>query len=209
MSAGGAPAVSADKVIDAVTAPVEKALNTVEAFENAATSVRTGETPNPADAQTVTTAVVEAIVAEVAQQSQQEENLDQNAPENQSNSDGRVQKRDEKGRFVSDPDNPPHGNQYTSSDRRRDWKNEAENPSRSDYSEEDMERMGQGAAPVRINPETGEQETMERHHAPTPLRDGGKETVPVWPPEHAEVDPHRRLKKQPPPPPPPDPNHRN
>jgi len=34
--------------------------------------VRTGETPNPADAQTVTTAVVEAIVAEVAQQSQQE-----------------------------------------------------------------------------------------------------------------------------------------
>jgi len=33
-------------------------------------------------------------------------------------------------------------------------------------------------------------------HEPVPLREGGKEVVPVWPEEHAERDHHRRLKKR-------------
>jgi len=75
--------------------------------------------------------------------------------------------------------------------RRREWKNEAENPTRSDFTPEDMERMKNGKPPQRYNPDKGGIESMERSHEPTPRRDGGTETVPKWPQEHADVDPNR------------------
>jgi hypothetical protein len=99
--------------------------------------------------------------------------------------------RDEKGRYKSDPDNSPSENKYTSSDRRADWKKEAENPTRDDFTDEDMERMRKGLPPRRFNPDKGGVESMERSHEPTPRRDGGTETVPKWPQEHAEVDEDR------------------
>ena len=37
---------------------------------------------------------------------------------------------------------------------------------------------------------------MELSHEPTPLREGGTQVMPRWPPDHAAVDPHRRLKKR-------------
>jgi hypothetical protein len=45
--------------------------------------------------------------------------------------------------------------------------------------------------------EYGEIETMELSHEPVPLRDGGKEVTPRWPPDHARVDPFRKLKNRP------------
>jgi RHS repeat-associated protein len=99
--------------------------------------------------------------------------------------------RDAKGRFAKDPNKPPSPYKYKSSDRRRDWKREAENPTRDDYTADDLARMRKGLPPERFNPDKGAVESMERSHEPTPLRDGGTETVPRWPQEHAEVDPHR------------------
>jgi len=76
--------------------------------------------------------------------------------------------------------------------RQRFWKNEAAlNP--GNYSEANLARMRQGLAPQRINRVTGELESMELHHMP-PQRDGGLFDVqPVWPDEHARIDPMRRL----------------
>jgi filamentous hemagglutinin len=76
--------------------------------------------------------------------------------------------------------------------RRREWKNEAESPTRSDYTPEDLESMQRGRPPTRYNPDKGGMESMERFHEPIPKRDGGTQTVPRWPQEHAAVDPHRR-----------------
>ena len=96
------------------------------------------------------------------------------------------------------PGDSPHaptrsGN--TPSDRtvtRREWKNEANSPTRGDYTSADMKRMDKGNPPQRYNPDKGGVESMERSHEPIPRRDGGTETVPRWPQEHARVDPHRR-----------------
>jgi filamentous hemagglutinin len=74
---------------------------------------------------------------------------------------------------------------------RRFWKNEAENPSRPDYSPEDLERMERGEPPQRYNDDKGGIESMERSHEPVPKSEGGKDMVPRWPQEHAEVDPNR------------------
>jgi filamentous hemagglutinin len=79
--------------------------------------------------------------------------------------------------------------------RRREWMNEAQNPNRDDYTPTDFDRMKKGKPPERINPRTGERESMERSHEPVPKRDGGKQTQPRWPDEHGAVDPCRRLKK--------------
>lgn len=78
--------------------------------------------------------------------------------------------------------------------RERFWKNEAHfNP--NNYSEANLARMREGLAPQRINEVTGELESMELHHAP-PQRDGGLfDVVPLWPDEHALVDPLRRLRR--------------
>lgn len=51
--------------------------------------------------------------------------------------------------------------------------------------------MKRGDGPVRYNPDKGGFETMERSHEPIPLRDGGTETLPRWPQDHARHDPHR------------------
>jgi hypothetical protein len=75
--------------------------------------------------------------------------------------------------------------------RQRFWKNEAHfNP--DNYSKANLARMRQGLAPQRINPRTGQLESMELHHTP-PQRDGGLFDVrPVWPGDHALIDPFRR-----------------
>jgi filamentous hemagglutinin len=75
----------------------------------------------------------------------------------------------------------------------RYWKNEAAKPDAVDkYGAENAERMKKGNAPQRYNPDKGGMESMELSHEPIPKRDGGKEFVPRWPQEHAEVDPYRR-----------------
>lgn len=74
----------------------------------------------------------------------------------------------------------------------REWKNETNNPTLGDYTPEDKARMEQGKPPQRYNPDKGGIESMKRSHEPIPKRDGGTETVPRWPQEHAEVDPFRR-----------------
>jgi filamentous hemagglutinin len=76
--------------------------------------------------------------------------------------------------------------------RRREWMNEAQNPTRSDYTPEDFLRMRKGQPPRRYNPDKGGMESMERSHHPVPKRDGGTETIPQWPQEHAAIDPYRR-----------------
>ncbi len=75
---------------------------------------------------------------------------------------------------------------------RRFWKNEAKNPSRSDYTSEDVARMRRGEPPQRYNRAKGAVESMERSHEPIPRRQGGTQMVPRWPQEHAQVDPYRR-----------------
>lgn len=75
---------------------------------------------------------------------------------------------------------------------RRFWMNEAENPSRGDYTPEDIERMKGGEPPQRYNADKGGIESMERSHEPIPKREGGKKIVPKWPQEHAQSDPQRR-----------------
>lgn len=78
--------------------------------------------------------------------------------------------------------------------RSRYWKNEAiSNP--STYSKRNLSRLEQGLAPQRINPRTGQIESMELNHTP-PQRDGGLFDVEkLWPDEHAAVDPFRKVKK--------------
>jgi hypothetical protein len=74
--------------------------------------------------------------------------------------------------------------------RQRFWKNEA-HFNLGNYSEANLGRMRQGLAPQRINPRTGQLESMELHHTP-PQREGGLFDVqPVWPDAHALIDPFR------------------
>jgi len=75
--------------------------------------------------------------------------------------------------------------------RSRFWKNEAlNNP--GEYTPEDLARMRRGLPPQRINPKTGKPESKELHHIP-PQRSGGKfDVIPVWPDEHAAIDPYRQ-----------------
>jgi filamentous hemagglutinin len=75
---------------------------------------------------------------------------------------------------------------------RRFWKNQALNPSRSDYSAEDIKRMRAGMPPQRYNPDKGGIESMEASHEPVPKRNEGTNLVPRWPQEHGQVDPQRR-----------------
>jgi RHS repeat-associated protein len=78
--------------------------------------------------------------------------------------------------------------------RERFWKNEAlNNP--GNYSPENLDRMRKGLAPQRVNDVSGKLESMELHHDP-PQRSGGLFDVkPVWPNEHAELDPFRHTGK--------------
>ena len=88
----------------------------------------------------------------------------------------------------------PTGRGLVPSDRtigRRFWQSEAENPSRRDYTPQDLARMRRGEPPRRLNTDTGKMESMERSHEPVPRREGGESMVPRWPEEHSEVDPHR------------------
>ena len=54
--------------------------------------------------------------------------------------------------------------------------------------------MKEGKPLQQIHPERG-LESMERSHEPIPKRDGGTETLPKWPDEHAAVDDQRILVK--------------
>jgi hypothetical protein len=78
------------------------------------------------------------------------------------------------------------------------WREEAKrNPDA--YSPENLERMHQGLAPQRINPKTGQLESMELHHAYLPQRSGLPRSLidsrwnlkKVWPEEHKAIDPYR------------------
>lgn len=76
--------------------------------------------------------------------------------------------------------------------RARYWKNEALYYA-DNYSATNLQRMKQGLAPQRINPNTGRLESMELHHIPA-QRDGGLfDVLKVWPDEHATIDPFRHL----------------
>ena len=114
-------------------------------------------------------------------------------------STGRV--RDPKtGRFVSDPDNPPSPNKMTDAQRRAAWRRLAEDPNSSLTPEQRAEIKARGwRGPQRVNPKSGELETMELSHEPVPARQGGTEVTPRWPEDHAAIDPHRQLKKPEPP----------
>ena len=76
--------------------------------------------------------------------------------------------------------------------RQRYWKNEAiRNP--AGYNASNLGRMKQGRAPQRIDPARGVRESMELHHTP-PQRQGGLfDVIPVWPAQHAKIDPFRRI----------------
>jgi filamentous hemagglutinin len=77
--------------------------------------------------------------------------------------------------------------------RSRFWKNEAQSPGAAEkYGAENLDRMSNGLAPQRYNPDKGGMESMELSHEPVPARDGGTEFVPRWPQDHATVDPFRR-----------------
>ena len=81
--------------------------------------------------------------------------------------------------------------------RKRHWKNRGEAERfnyNSKFTEKQIKKMMKGKAPTRNRP-NGVKETMELHHDP-PQRDGGLfEFKAVWPDEHADIDPHRHLKK--------------
>jgi RHS repeat-associated protein len=105
--------------------------------------------------------------------------------------------RDARGRFSTDPENPPSPYVYTDAQRRAAWKKLAEDPTSPLTPMQRQQIRERGwRGPQQVNPRTGELETMELSHEPTPLRDGGTEVVPRWPDEHAAVDPHRHLKKR-------------
>ncbi len=100
------------------------------------------------------------------------------------------------GRFVKDPASPASPYKFTDAQRRAAWRKIAEDPNSPLTAEQRADVQARGwRGPQRVNPKTGELETMELSHEPVPLREGGKEVVPRWPEEHAAVDPHRQLKK--------------
>jgi hypothetical protein len=80
--------------------------------------------------------------------------------------------------------------------RNKYWKDQAkEADAATKYGEKNVERMGKGRAPQRVNPETGKIESKELHHL-EPQGKGGSHDKSnlkeVWPDEHAEIDPFRR-----------------
>jgi hypothetical protein len=101
------------------------------------------------------------------------------------------------GRFVADPANPPSPYVFTDAQRRAAWKQIAQDPN-SPLTEAQRQQVKERGwrGPQQLNAVTGEIETMELSHEPTPLRDGGTIVVPRWPEEHAALDPHRKLKQQ-------------
>jgi len=115
-----------------------------------------------------------------------------------SDGDAASRLRDPKtGQFVSDPSNPPSPYSFTDADRRASWRSLAQDPTSPLSEAQRAEIRDRGwRGPQRVN-EYGEIETMELSHEPVPLRSGGKEVVPRWPADHANVDPYRQLKKRP------------
>jgi RHS repeat-associated protein len=88
------------------------------------------------------------------------------------------------------PDEPEWG----TSERRAEWKKHYNDPDSPLTTVQRAEVKARGwAGPQRTNPWTGDLETMELSHEPIPFRDGGTETVPRWPDDHAAVDPMRIL----------------
>ncbi|MDX8430215.1 MAG: hypothetical protein SNF33_00160 (plasmid) [Candidatus Algichlamydia australiensis] len=74
--------------------------------------------------------------------------------------------------------------------RKRYWKNEAFAKG-AEYELENVKRMKKGLAPRRFNDDLGKAESMELHHIP-PQKEGGLfDVIPLWPEEHAKVDPNR------------------
>ena len=79
------------------------------------------------------------------------------------------------------------------------WKQEAKTHPEA-YSPENLQRMRGGLAPQRINPMTGQFESMELHHSHLPQRSGLPRSLidskwnlqKVWPEEHRAIDPYRR-----------------
>jgi len=105
--------------------------------------------------------------------------------------------RDERGRYVSDPNNPSSPYVFTDAQRRAEWKKLAQDTGSSLTDAQRAEVKARGwRGPQQVNASTNELETMELSHEPIPLREGGTEVVPRWPEEHAAVDSHRRLKKR-------------
>ena len=79
----------------------------------------------------------------------------------------------------------------------RYWKNESiKKGATQEWGAKNVERMRNGRAPQRRNSDTGEWESRELHHHPVPRRNGGRDFIPVWPQEHAAIDPQRRLKRR-------------
>ena len=98
------------------------------------------------------------------------------------------------GRFVSDPANPPSPYRMTDAQRRKAWKNLAQDPNSPLNPEQRAQVESRGwRGPQQLN-EYGEPETMELSHEPIPLREGGTDVVPRWPADHAANDPFRFLK---------------
>jgi RHS repeat-associated protein len=98
------------------------------------------------------------------------------------------------GRFITDPNNPSSPFEFTDAQRRAAWKQLAQDPnSPLDDAQRAQIKARGWRGPQRINPATGQLETMELSHEPVPLREGGTEVVPRWPKEHAAVDPNRQL----------------
>jgi len=96
---------------------------------------------------------------------------------------------------VGDPINAPTKNGYPSwsTSRSRFWKNEAaSNPNK--YSKSNLDKMKKGNAPQQKNPITGKPEPKELHHnagRDIPDPHNQKNLKPVWPDEHAVIDPFR------------------
>ncbi|MEV4659073.1 LamG-like jellyroll fold domain-containing protein [Micromonospora sp. NPDC049301] len=103
------------------------------------------------------------------------------------------QARGSNGRWLEDPD--ADGSDWGTTERREHWKQHYNDPDSplTPAQRAEVKRRG-WAGPQRANPWTGEQETMELSHEPVARRDGGTKTVPRWPDEHADIDPHRKLK---------------
>ena len=104
--------------------------------------------------------------------------------------------RDARGRFVSDPANPPSPHNFTDAQRRAEWWRLADDANSGLTAAERAQIRDRGyRGPQRVN-EHGELETMELSHEPIPLREGGTNVAPRWPADHAAVDPYRHLKKR-------------
>ena len=112
------------------------------------------------------------------------------------------------GRFIVDPNAPKVDNAWTDAMRRRTACDSGglSSPLTPAERQEVIERGYRG--PQRINPWTGQIETMELSHEPVPRRDSSTNVVPRWPDDHAAVDPNRKLGRSPYSPFPPGPGRR-